>query len=247
MDLVGLPVKGDYKTKWQCELQDADADAHGVRFVEVDGFDVSSLSAYESEKIMFYVEGANIENGTLWVPNGANVELSDAPTSRNLSFAGQDRVVLVVRVSGVDMEMSSSANDLAGSVFERLPGINNLVERYDTCSYGETTMIPAVGQDISNGVIEVKVETNVEGEQISIIQNQAIRILEEKFGGNLRDRFDHVMMCFPPKTLNDEFEWIAFGKSLIYHAAYDVCRQHDDFVTNKIHGCSDCKWLYFQF
>ena len=220
--------------KWQCELHDLDALSSGRRFVDVQGLEESDLASVRSGDSTMYAEGATISNGILWVPSGqrkffsrrtrkgpAEIEGLEAMQQavedlgqrrRGLStVVVERRSVLVVRVNALDRSLSNSTSAIVSSVFGT-GAVNSLKERFETCSYDEVNIVPATGEDVSNGVITVTVGVNAANADNSVVRDAALAILSGKFG-NLASSFDHVILCIPPGTRNNGDSWIGYGRS----------------------------------
>ena len=220
--------------KWQCELHDLDALSSGRRIVDVQGLEESDLANVRSGDSTMYAEGATISNGILWVPSGQGKKFSRTTRKgpaeiqgledmeqavedlgqlrRGLSTAVvEQRSVLVVRVDASDRRLSNSTSAIVRSVFGTA-GVNSLKERYETCSYGEVNIVPATGEDVSNGVITVTVGVNAANADNSVVRDAALTILSGKFG-DLATRFDHVVLCIPPGTRSNGDSWIGYGRS----------------------------------
>jgi hypothetical protein len=123
------------------------------------------------------------------------------------------RKVLAVRVQANDSSPGSSLSEIGDKIFGTDGDAVNLVERYDSCSFGQLVMQPydgvtAKGESILNGVIEVDIDMNVNGADDGDVMDAAITAAAARLG-NLPDQFDHVMFCLPPGTSGD---WIAYGK-----------------------------------
>jgi hypothetical protein len=123
------------------------------------------------------------------------------------------RKVLAVRVQANDSSPGSSLSEIGDKIFGTDGDAVNLVERYDSCSFGQLVMQPyngvtAGGESISNGVIEVGIDMDVNGVDDEDVREAAMTATEARLG-NLSDQFDHVMFCLPPGT---DGGWIAYGK-----------------------------------
>mmetsp|Transcript_13479 Transcript_13479/g.21016 ORF Transcript_13479/g.21016 Transcript_13479/m.21016 type:complete len:252 (+) Transcript_13479:207-962(+) len=75
----------------------------------------------------------------------------------------------------------------------------SLRSQLDACSYSQLDIAPSTGADIVGGVYKIKLDQKTQsddkdGKQIT---NTALDQLRTKFGNNLRDTFDHVMVCVP--------------------------------------------------
>jgi hypothetical protein len=123
------------------------------------------------------------------------------------------RTVLAIRVKTLDRQTTSNLNQIRNKIFGTNGDEVNLVERYNSCSFGQLVMQPYMGDttkgvSISNGVYEVDVQMNAAGEDHNDIRKAAITIATTRLG-NLEDQFDHVMFCLPPGTAGG---WNAYGK-----------------------------------
>jgi len=135
---------------------------------------------------------------------------------RDLQFSRSNSIkqrrVLAVRVRASDAETTPSAGVLSDKVFGTYGDTSNLRERFATCSYGETQMIPfngrtRTGVSISNGVYSVTINRRVRGVDEGIIRDAVTEVLSRELG-DLPSQFDHVMLCLPPQTSGD---WIGYG------------------------------------
>ena len=227
-------------TKWQCELQGLDATESGLMFVDIEGLDASTMVNVRSGDFTLFVEGGEITPyGKLKLPSGAPITISKAirrgpantfkgihqddnnndeengrrKLNRMRSKAVEQHRVLAVRIRANDSVTTSSATVISDKIFGTNGDINNLRERYATCSYGELTMAPFIGQtttgvSISNGVYDIKVSMNVVGVDDALVREEASRVLTQTLG-DLPSQFDHVMLCMPPGTHG---RWIGYGK-----------------------------------
>jgi hypothetical protein len=123
------------------------------------------------------------------------------------------RQVLAVRVIANDRSTTSSLSTMSDKIFGTNADTINLVERYDSCSYGQLVMEPYRGTtekgfNIDDGVVEVVIDMNVEGVNDGGVRDAARAAATEKLG-DLSSQFDHVMFCLPPGTAGG---WIAYGK-----------------------------------
>jgi hypothetical protein len=184
----------------------------------------------------FLAEGAVIADGTLIVPKGAEKswdkiekrgpaekkkqqkdKKKDEGREQGRLLAPSEpdyRSILAVRVVAADSATSADLQTLSDDIFGTNGSAVNLRERFETCSYGDTQMLPYTGEtpsgvSIQNGVVEVTI-SNVVNE----VANSGIRIsvLSELSSyldiPNLANEFDHIMLCLPPGTSGS---WIAYG------------------------------------
>jgi hypothetical protein len=86
-------------------------------------------------------------------------------------------------------------------------------------------MNPFVGQTnngytVNNGVVEVQISINVNGQSDSTVRNAATTAVSTLLGiPDLSTKFDHVMLCLPPGTTGG---WIAYGRSYLMRRAHQT-------------------------
>ena len=112
------------------------------------------------------------------------------------------RTVLVVRVKSLTdgSETTPTVSQLQDDVFE-----DNvcLASQYAACSYGKLQFVPATyGNLVSNGVITIAINSDVDGVSTSTVQSNVVDELDALFGDNVSNLFHHVMLCLPPGTVS---------------------------------------------
>jgi len=219
---------------WECELQGLDVEESGRTFVKIEGLDEDYLSVIRSgDYALFGEEGEISTDGVLKLPQKGTLALSKVEdrscggsggvkdkhrgARRKLntvrSNAVNQRRVLAVRVQARDSATTSSEEVLSDKIFGTWGDTNNLRERFATCSYGETQMVPFNGQtttgvSIWDGVYTVTVNTGVIGVDDNTVREAVTDALKRELG-DLPSQFNHVMICLPPKTNGD---WIGYCK-----------------------------------
>lgn len=220
--------------QWQCELQEEDAINAGRMFVDLEGMEEEEFKSIESGANTLYSEFATISDGKLKIPKGASKSIEKATkrgpadkekgtkkskgatkNGRNLAPQVDARKILAVRIQANDSTTASSVATIGDEIFGNNGDVVNLRERFQTCSYGEMLMEPfegttTTGEIITGGVVNIVVDTNVNGADDGDVKDAAVAALTERFG-DLPSQFDHVMLCIPPGTSGG---WIAYGKSL---------------------------------
>ena len=72
--------------------------------------------------------------------------------------------------------------------------------QYNQCSYGKLQIEPFVGRTETgvyvNGVIDVNIGNKMDGSDRTDIESAVVVAAKNKLG-NLRDDYDHVMLCLP--------------------------------------------------
>jgi hypothetical protein len=139
----------------------------------------------------------------------------DKKNSRVLTniFVDNIRNVLAVRLTANNSSPVSILDKIGDKIFGTDGDEVNLVERFDSCSFGQLVMQPYegvtnYGESISNGVIEVPINMNVKGVNDNKVFSEAARVAADRLG-YLPSQFDHVMLCLPPGTNG---AWLAYGK-----------------------------------
>lgn len=148
--------------------------------------------------------GLEIESGIIHAPEISDsiINHKGSRTTRHLLATGSKRI-LVVRVISPDSSTSSSSSDLSNKIFGTHGDVANLKSQYSSCSFNHLTVIPSVGNNVVDGVLEVTINQNVINSTSNTIQNAVTEII-----GGKPDFADHVMYCLPPGTSG---RWIAYA------------------------------------
>jgi hypothetical protein len=175
-------------------------------------------------------------------PEGAKVELSRgkpekkqsvrrrrhsnnaaAPrNSRHLMATSGTVSVLVIRISGNDVAPTLSAAELSNKIFGTGEDKVNLKSVYDSCSAGKLDFVPAIGEDIINGVVEMQLGRDIVDTTSISVDNDVVEMATAKYGV-LSTTFDHVMLCLPPGTTGGG--WIAYAYLNWYVQRKERCVQ----------------------
>jgi len=112
----------------------------------------------------------------------------------------------------IDGLYSQSEAFLSESVFGNGVDPINLVERYDSCSFGQLSFTKApdrigTSTSISNGVVTVTLPGNTAGQGDGIIRNAVTSALNTEFGVYPSLLANHVMYCLPAASMSG----IAYG------------------------------------
>ena len=226
-------MDGSSEKKWQCELDDTDFATSSKRFVDIKGLGQEDFKGVRSGYNTLYVEGGDIAGGALVAPSGANKViarimprksaarinkeiLAISAVNEHSTIKTKDLYVLAVRVAAKDKTTTSSPAQIRNAIFGTSGDINNLKERFAACSYGEVIVNPfngttATRQNVTDGLIQVNLLTNVRGARDQDIMNQ-VELQLRRLVGDLPSQFDHVMLCLPPGTLGT---WISYCKEHI--------------------------------
>lgn len=141
-----------------------------------------------------------------------------------------ERTALMIHVTANDFSTTDTPAALADSVFGTAGDEVNMTSQFGDCSYGQLQMMPAQGQNITNGVVELSININVEGESRGTVRNAVVAAGNQLFG-SLYAQADHIMFALPPNT---EGGWIAYasinGASSTYNnrwATYVSAQMHE--------------------
>ncbi len=118
---------------------------------------------------------------------------------------GQNVTVLVVRVTSTAGEDPGlTASELEGSVFGTGPFARNatLLSQYAACSQGKWMLVPASGNSIVNGVLDVQYMGQVAGGDITgQLQSSINQLVLQSVGvQQLSDAANHIFFCLPTGT-----------------------------------------------
>ena len=139
-------------------------------------------------------------------------------SSSNLNDCGVfgNRTVLAIRVIAPDAETSYSSDEISNSIFGSFGKNFTMKSQFLDCSYSKFKPMEFNGQtntgvDISKGVAEVTIATNVIDEELSVIEDEVLREAETKLG-DLGSQFDFVMLFIPSgSTLAGTSDWKAYA------------------------------------
>ena len=94
------------------------------------------------------------------------------------------------------------------------------------CSYNQFKLIAfkgttTNGEEISNGVAEIVLEMNVNGQQTSVVENAVLEVCNEKFS-NLWNSVDLLILLLPTRTLTaGTSDWKAYACTNNWLSAYN--------------------------
>ena len=202
----------DEEIEVKCELQEEDRVAVGKYFVSINGIESSQLDNIVSGDTTLMAEGATIMDGELWLPAGAAVEFGSNGGNdrrrRRLQTSQTDptRKVLVVRANGNGAITTGTKGTLSDKIFGTYGDTATLRSQYLACSHGKLDFQPFVGVTsggtvVDDGVLEVNIDTYVPGASRYVVED-ALEEAADQLVGNLRDQFDHVMLCLPPGSMS---------------------------------------------
>jgi len=226
------------REEYLCELIDDDVFKVNHYFVPIVGLEIGYFDGIESGISTLVADGAIFLDGALQIPQDASIEIgsiddyidkSDEDSfvrwrmlrsrqkKRRLAITGQKKV-LVVRADAIDGMTTANIATLSDNIFGTSGDSVTLKSQYDECSYGKLTFEPY--DDI--GVIDVELNSNVQGADKFAVQNAMMNAASDRFG-DLPLQFDHVMLCVPPGT----GDWIAYAYVNSWLAVFndDWCQQ----------------------
>jgi len=212
---------GEDEKKWSCAFRDQIKDIEGLskEFLTSNKI-ISGSTLLELPTSEFSSLSSN--GATLTIASERDVvviQSNDANISVSNTVDGA-KSTLVVRIIANDDATTSSKSELSDSIFGTNGDVVNLSERYDKCSDGQLTFVPAVGNDIVDGVGEVTIVENVAGADNSVIRNAATVAATTKYG-DLSTNFDYVILCIPPGTTSSSGSWIAYAYVNGYLSVYN--------------------------
>jgi hypothetical protein len=169
------------------------------------------------------------------IPDNSTITLVEGSGSRQrrLSITGKHET-LVVRVTINDNGPVPSTTDLAGSVFGLggNPAAQSMAGQYSACSFGQLQFLPAKGDTILNGVMNI--EISKEGGPLSILslRSDLADAVEAKIPQGLEPR--HIMYVVPPGTeFQGAADWVAFANVGDYRSYFN--NQWGDSLSATMH------------
>jgi hypothetical protein len=139
------------------------------------------------------------------VPSSATIQLLPSATRRRLYPTVGQSTYLVVRVTSTAGEDPGlTAEELEGAIFGTgaLAQSVNPVSQYDACSQGKFILSPATGPNITNGIVEVVYNGQINGGNIVGSLQTAINqlVLQATGAKQLSAAADHLLFCLPDGT-----------------------------------------------
>jgi hypothetical protein len=154
---------------------------------------------------------------------------------RGLAVSTGTKAMLAIRVIAADATTSASLVTIGDNWFGTSGDTVNLKSQYSACSYGALECNPAskttsTGVAVTNGVYEVSITNTVSGADRFVVENAVVAAGNADLG-NMRDQFDHVMLCLPPGTSGD---WIGYAYINHYLSVYND--EWCNYVSIQMHG-----------
>eukprot|EP00980_Cylindrotheca_fusiformis_P009800 scaffold2156_cov115-Cylindrotheca_fusiformis.AAC.25 len=138
---------------------------------------------------------------------------SDESRRRHLEPKVGTREIIAIRIArdGTGKSSPLSEEQIRNGIF----GTNNynVKSQYFDCSHGQVIMVPSQNEGVDGGVISVTTSATTAGNQYVPYIRQIEDAAKEKYGPDILNGADHVMMCSPRDT------WGAAG----------VAIENDDF------------------
>ena len=158
---------------------------------------------------------------------------------RSLAPSMGVNTVLVVRITYLGQEPSKSANQLAARFFCTGPRADGVcaAERFASCSHGKLQVVPAVGTDIQNGIVEVSVNRAVSGtHSTNTLVNRVIEGLVDTYG-DLESQYQFLSFILPTHNdlrWGDNYKYLAYATLLGFESVYrDLWSVHLDAIVHE--------------
>jgi len=153
----------------------------------------------------------------------------------------------IIRVIGNNnVQPSKSADALSNAFFGTSGDPQNLRKRYDLCSFGKMIFNPANdGRHLRNGVVEIKVDEPIVGQDIHSLSNRVTMAIHAKFGYHLFTKFDHVAYVIPGGTTYGKGGpkgWMAFAYIKQYLSVFND--ENAMYLSHQVHEIGHNLGLY---
>ena len=133
------------------------------------------------------------------------------------------RSVLVIRGSLPENEFPESPEVISNRVFGGNDDRVNLRSQYLACSWGKLEFVPATGENIIDGVIDIHVEYD---EVVEPSARQLTDILTAKSsnmtGSDIFEIYDHIMFMLPPGLMVNIANSVLLGKKSLYDGKWGM-------------------------
>jgi len=217
------------KTDHVCQGYDEFGDLENTYFItdnngkipnlEPDGYDILHNSA--RYKLILTNMIHNNDNFVTTTPD-TNVTVIDLqeeeeegqPRRRDLEAIEGERTMLIVRVSANDKQPANSAQELSNSFFSMADNQQSFKKRYSLCSFGKLEFVPAQGDHINHGILDVNLGQNIDNLSIHSLLNVITSAARTKLGYKLPGNFGHAVYIVPEGTTygtNGPKGWMAFA------------------------------------
>ena len=174
----------------------------------------------KSGSTTLFVEDAVIDGYTLKISADSKLTFGE-DSRRRLATADGEQRVLAVRVKTKKLTVHSNTfADTSDSIFGNARDPVNLKSQYEGCSHGKVTIEPVEGPDITNGVIEITVESD---DDDNSLREAAKTYLYSNVFPHLTSSVDLVMLCLPRDA---DFDGIAYAYINSWLSVYN-----DDWCT----------------
>ena len=224
-DAEEQPAEQQGEEMYLCRLQNyEDRSRAGYRIELPLSFTTAHKGELASARANVCISDGEIDRANYRVIIAEGAELTMMQTRRrlyrNLQPIVGTRSILAVQLSSSFMSGSGrkqenpglSSSEIEGSMFGTGPDApgHDLVSQYNSCSFGALNLIPAVGPNIENGVVEVQLRKPIAGGEIlGSLQDDILEATEELVGP--LDQYDHIIYCIPDDALMDgTTAWTAF-------------------------------------
>jgi len=140
------------------------------------------------------------------------VDICDVETKECLNTLSSDKcksvgyqTVLAIRVIGLDVQSTLSLKEMKSVIFGVTEDDFSADYQLRKCSYEKLILKPLSGvtesgENINDGVAEVKLEMNIVGQATAVIENTVLKAMREKYG-ILLNEVDFLMIYIPSGTL----------------------------------------------
>lgn len=157
-------------------------------------------------------------------------------TGRRLDRKVGPRSMVIIRVTAADANPVKSSSQIADSFFGTAGDPNNLKSRFEVCSMGQLVFSPGVGTPFVNGVAELTVSVNIQGQNVHDVVNTVTNTLTSTYGSSFRNTYSHVVYALPPGTLfnaGGSPNWLAFAYMNSYLSVYNS--NNIVYISNQVH------------
>lgn len=182
---------------------------HERAFLRIEGARFARHNSTERVR----VRSGGDSHDQILVDVNAKIKISEAPsdndgTRRRTAVMIGESNVLVVRVTTNDGRVALNASSISARVFG---SFGTPASQFKTCSMEQKQLLPAVGPGISDGVLELKLNSNIRGIEAGDFENAVNTALATKVAS--LNAYDHILYCLPAGSLgaSGETDWIAYA------------------------------------
>lgn len=223
---------------WHCELKgELDVESAGYQgtsaIVDIEGIGFI-YEEYDGELVsgstMILAEGAEIAHHTLFINEDTPITFSAAHHRRKLKSSLGTKSVLIVRVTTSDGKTPEpSLATMSDKVFGTDGDEVNTKSVFEGCSHGKMQIVPATGNGVVNGAMELTSSADSTGGEFPIYNDVLSKLRSHFAVDDLDTAFDFILIAIPDNIMSGAWAfpqtpYSIYGDPTIIYPTFTVVR-----------------------